>query len=280
MPNWCDNKLYIEGTPSLIDTFLSDAQSSAWGGETGGLLSTLVPMPTALEGTTSPTPESPEPHPNWANMLASGEMTQEWYDELCAKQRDRYEQGQKTIAETGYANWYDWQLENWGTKWGDSNTHIIERLEDGSGIILHFDTPWCPPTAGLAAIAKKYPDLQFLLKWSEPGACLRGDMLFRNGEMFFNDEREMQTSFNEETGENEIIDAPLTYGEAESILVEEAAMWRDVTDPSPEALRDAHELMQRQFLAYQQADDMKFAYPFRSLLRTIFYTPKFGGRDA
>lgn len=42
-------------------------------------------------------------------------------------------------------NWYDWNVNNWGTKWSPS-VHDFER-EDDNTIWVSFDSAWSPPTA-------------------------------------------------------------------------------------------------------------------------------------
>ena len=55
MPNWCSNSITIQGSTETIKTLWDDAQSN-WKNNDYGLLDAMVPMPTALKGTTSPTP--------------------------------------------------------------------------------------------------------------------------------------------------------------------------------------------------------------------------------
>lgn len=49
------------------------------------------------------------------------------------------------IDKHGHANWYDWCLSNWGTKW-DVDTHgdTVDK-PDGDSVELWFDTAWSPP---------------------------------------------------------------------------------------------------------------------------------------
>jgi len=42
-------------------------------------------------------------------------------------------------------NWYDWNVNNWGTKWSPS-VHAWERQDDNT-IWVSFDSAWAPPTA-------------------------------------------------------------------------------------------------------------------------------------
>lgn len=48
----------------------------------------------------------------------------------------------------GIICWYDWQVQNWGTKW---NAYDIERIADNE---IRFDTAWSTPTPIWSRIAK------------------------------------------------------------------------------------------------------------------------------
>lgn len=46
------------------------------------------------------------------------------------------------IIDYGYATWYDWSIENWGTKWGAMENKIIK----GKNYIkFYFETAWSTP---------------------------------------------------------------------------------------------------------------------------------------
>lgn len=49
-------------------------------------------------------------------------------------------------AKYGAADWFDWQSNNWGTKWGTYNTTFHELGGDGSPVLIEFQTAWGPPT--------------------------------------------------------------------------------------------------------------------------------------
>jgi hypothetical protein len=40
--------------------------------------------------------------------------------------------------------WYEWRLENWGTKWS-LNEMSYEEYVNGDGASMYFDTAWSPP---------------------------------------------------------------------------------------------------------------------------------------
>ena len=56
MPNWCDNSIKIKGPKDKIKKIWDEAQK-----EDKGLLSAIYPMPTELEGTTSPSSSAKKP---------------------------------------------------------------------------------------------------------------------------------------------------------------------------------------------------------------------------
>ena len=108
MPNWCNNTLTIQGPTKTLKPLWEEANK-----EGSGLLQAMKPMPKGLNDTTSPTPKD-KPQP---------------------------------IVD-GVDNWYDWRVENWGTKW-DVDLEGLEFTDnkDGTAAITGwFDSAWAPPT--------------------------------------------------------------------------------------------------------------------------------------
>jgi hypothetical protein len=215
MPNWCENNMTVTGPTDELDRFFKPfadhSQDESVDSENFNFVEHYVPMPAALAGTVSPTPNSPEPHPNWANMVAEGTMNQERYDELCADQRKRYEMGQKSLAETGYGNWCDWQAANWSIKWGASEVSHFWEAGDTSGHLI-FDTPWGPAENAHATISAMFPELTFVLVYHEPGMGFAGAMRWKNGNREWC--REISTDVDNIDWEND------TEGEMYDALVE------------------------------------------------------------
>lgn len=52
-------------------------------------------------------------------------------------------------------NWYDWKLENWGTKWDSHDVTISEG--DEHSMRVYYTTAWDPPHAFLEKFLEKYP---------------------------------------------------------------------------------------------------------------------------
>ena len=184
MPNHTSNSLLIEGDNQELARFISAVTSVDDKGDKAYRIAQLVPMPSALDGTESPTPSSPEPHPNWAVSLAEGKMTQEWYDKLVANQVARYEAGQKAMAETGYYNWYDWANKVWGTKWGDYDTDLVsgELSADDTQIRFLYQTAWSPFSEGFfEKVSQLFPTLSFEIEYEGEGTEYIGLMVAENG---------------------------------------------------------------------------------------------------
>ena len=58
-------------------------------------------------------------------------------------------------------DWYDWSVENWGTKWD-----VSETFEDELGFIC-FDTAWSTPVEILKVLSERYPDLIFEVQYAD-----------------------------------------------------------------------------------------------------------------
>ena len=77
------------------------------------------------------------------------------------------------IVKTGYANWYDWCVDNWGVKWDIDTVDFFNESsfkddeESQPDLIISFDTAWAPPVGILKRISEQYPDARFYLRWAD-----------------------------------------------------------------------------------------------------------------
>jgi len=69
--------------------------------------------------------------------------------------------------------WYEWRIENWGTKWTASDTLIKPKFEKDT-VIYEFCTAWAPPIEWLTKVSGIYPDVKFELKYHEPNEDFSG----------------------------------------------------------------------------------------------------------
>ena len=58
-------------------------------------------------------------------------------------------------------DWYNWCINHWGTKWNASDSMWVEDN------ILFFQTAWAAPHPVIAAMAAKFPDLEFTHQWAD-----------------------------------------------------------------------------------------------------------------
>lgn len=158
MPNWCRNVLTVRGDKDTINNFINmvslSEEEQKVRGQRCDILSKLYPCPQELTDTVS----------GWSA------------DE--AVQAEREKQYEANIAKYGYKDWYDWQVANWGTKWGDDGTYISDRTDNE--VIFHMDTAWEPPLTGIAHVATLFPTLRFALSYDESGMGFFGFATFSN----------------------------------------------------------------------------------------------------
>lgn len=87
------------------------------------------------------------------------------------------------LPEAEEANWYDWQCDNWGTKWDvDDAVFVSPPVDAPEGSIQYtFLTAWSPPAPWLRKVALKYKALTFQLAFSECGMDFSGCERFKDG---------------------------------------------------------------------------------------------------
>jgi hypothetical protein len=95
------------------------------------------------------------------------------------------ENSEVLIEKYEHTNWYSWRVDKWGTKWDASyGWSEIEK----TGATIWFDTAWAPPIAWLEFVAEKFPELQFTMRYEEPGVNFCGVVEFIDGECTRSDE--------------------------------------------------------------------------------------------
>jgi hypothetical protein len=96
--------------------------------ERGEFLNEFIPVPQELKDTVSGFHGDPE------------------------KQRELEEQTARNVEKYGAGNWYDFCVQEWGTKW-DTGEQGASDIHPG-GKMLHtaFDTAWAPPLAAYAKL--------------------------------------------------------------------------------------------------------------------------------
>jgi hypothetical protein len=92
-------------------------------------------------------------------------------DKDSPEQQELERQEQHNRDTYGYANWYDFCCNEWGTKWDVGDSQGIQTWDDHE-LVVYFDSAWAPPCAAY----DKLMDLGFTVyaTYYEPGCCFAG----------------------------------------------------------------------------------------------------------
>lgn len=93
---------------------------------------------------------------------------------------------QRNLKQYGCTDWYEWSIDNWGTKW--NCTDFSKEQHDSEKSALYFmETAWSPPLPVIDELACLYPKLRFEMSFLELGADFAGESYWQNGfQEFFN----------------------------------------------------------------------------------------------
>jgi hypothetical protein len=80
------------------------------------------------------------------------------------------------------ASWYDWRVNNWGTKWDISDVYFEHNAEEDS-IEFSFCSAWAPPVDAFRTWAEADGRVQFNLEYWEPGIGFLGSAMY-DGDCF------------------------------------------------------------------------------------------------
>jgi hypothetical protein len=58
-------------------------------------------------------------------------------------------------------NWYEWNIENWGTKWDAGDVSVETISDDSTSVSISFQTAWDVATPVFRAMVKQHPELEF-----------------------------------------------------------------------------------------------------------------------
>lgn len=143
MPNHCYNVLKLTDKPEEINEALAPFMSKD-GEDKIFDFNKVVRMPKSLSITsTTPNLETEEGR------------------ELQKKQ-------DSNVKKYGHKDWYDWCVQNWGTKWNSYSNRVGEDY-------VSFETAWAPPTPIILKLAQK-TGKTWTLMYSEPGCDVCGKL--------------------------------------------------------------------------------------------------------
>lgn len=157
MPNWCQNTIMFKGEPEYISRLLETVK----GDDTELSLAKIIAVPEELRNTRSPNGDD--------------------------KERARM------IELYGAADWYDFQVKNWGTKWDIEARIIYDNSANALGYQSHtvpemrvvkmeFDSAWAPPTDAIKMLSKQFPKVKIHHCFDESGSDFSGYQMYSDGE--------------------------------------------------------------------------------------------------
>lgn len=186
MPNWCENDRYIYGARR------GEIADAIQGSEGVIDFEKIVPMPAELKETTKGSVSSEAEillgwstgsnMLDWAWVKDAGVTTIEELKAYLVKRTPELpaiaEKMRALREQTGYSDWYEWSVANWGTKWNVAGGDHVDR---GSRIRLTFSTAWSPPKPIVMALSEKYPTSKFSLRFYECGMGFKGHYAVKGG---------------------------------------------------------------------------------------------------
>lgn len=163
MPNHCESDLYISGPVDKIKEFVEFAKGKDPNFDEGAELSahSFIPYP--------------------KKYLDLDIAAEEW---MKNNNNDWFHRPKDGFGSGGY----DWCCDKWGTKWNfyslkhKGGWKDLDKRKKGKGEISYtFQTAWSPPIPVIKAMAKRFPELTFDIRYFERGQTFSGQIVFENG---------------------------------------------------------------------------------------------------
>lgn len=158
MPNWVRHNVVIRGNKEDIARCYEHITK---GGENFSFRN-IIPRAEELEVTAGSISHLGE---EWGKLTTDKER-----EEFCEKHKITRDEDKAllqvyadNIKKYGFPTWYEWSIENWGTKWdvdADFECH-------GGTIELHFDTAWSTPIKVFIALSKQYPTINIYAAFAD-----------------------------------------------------------------------------------------------------------------
>lgn len=87
---------------------------------------------------------------------------------------------QDNLNKYGHTTWYDWNRENWGTKWNA----YAQNDERSEGNIIYFQTAWSAPIELIRELSGQFPKVTIQLDYAdEDSGSNTGNIEFKAGEI-------------------------------------------------------------------------------------------------
>ena len=142
MPNWCNNNLTLEHDDPAMIKRAYDAL------ERGEFLQEFIPVPKELTDTVSGSYGDP------------------------VEQAKLEAQQKANVEKFGYSTWYDFCVNEWGTKWDVGEQGCSDIHPDGRMLHAAFDSAWSPPVNAYQKLEAQ--GFRVEAQFYEPGMAFAG----------------------------------------------------------------------------------------------------------
>lgn len=170
MPNWCDCDLRIDGNEEDIKAFEAFAASEDEVLDANN----FIPYPEEFAK------KDREADKIWEKIRSmSKEENEAYFKEHGYPIREGYNSGG-----------YEWCIENWGTKWGFCRPEVEDEYSWGDSeyrIEYSFECAWAPPIPVIQEMGKRFPNLEFELRYFEAGMGFHGVFAVESGKVVRDD---------------------------------------------------------------------------------------------
>ena len=176
MPNYVKNNLSFDGAPAQVGRLFSAIK-----GENGLIdFNKLIPMPPELEIEAGS--RTTAGFKRYLAFLAGAGFRTEMEPAYLASHpeidREEWELGKQAyqnIQNYGFPTWYEWRIQNWGTKWNASSAEV----SDGQ---FSFLTAWNDPKPVIEKLSQIFPTVSIHHVWADEDIGYNcGERTYHNG---------------------------------------------------------------------------------------------------
>jgi hypothetical protein len=180
MPNHISNKLTICGKAEEIAKLIATIETTHEDGEICHIdFEKIIPMPKILNTTHEGSQKTwglayysikenkPEIIQKFCYYLTDiEERLAKHSEEELAELYDYGKTAYEVYEKYGATSWYDWRIQNWGTKWNAYYTSTGD-MDDETTYTIYFQTAWSHPYPVLEKLVSMFPELEFDYKFAD-----------------------------------------------------------------------------------------------------------------
>ena len=175
MPNWVTHRVYINGD---VETIAKCSEHIFKDGKF--TFNNIIPRAEELDVTAGSISHLGE---EWSKLTTDKER-----EVFCEKHKITRDEDKAllqvyadNIKKYGFPTWYEWSIENWGTKWDACEVGYDIYKET---ITLWFDTAWSTPLPIFLELSKLFPTLDIDVDFADEDlGCNCGEYKLKGGEL-------------------------------------------------------------------------------------------------